>query len=224
LPHLSRWLKALADHLSAHWVRHLIPALAVLVMLVVFGWMIMGFWIAIFGGTFLLMAMELETAALICFFGVSALGSLCMVLYQLAGAVFFIGYARFTLRLQQGRPTTPRELLWGFRHPVRSLGLVFALFLVFFASAGLLYLPLIFLGGWMMLSVASLVDGDRGLLGSMGRAWSLSGRAYGELLLLVLATMVVCFVASVFPIIGPVAAPLLGLILGVVVYDSLMRE
>jgi hypothetical protein len=36
--------------------------------------------------------------------------------------------------------------------------------------------------------------------------------------------MVVCFVASVFPIIGPVAAPLLGLILGVVVYDSLMRE
>jgi hypothetical protein len=138
--------------------------------------------------------------------------------------VFFIGYGRFALRLQQGHATTPRELLWGFRHPVRSLGLVLLLFLVFFSSASLLYLPLIFLGGWMMLSVASLVDGDRGLLGSVGRAWSLSGRAYGELMLLMLAIMLLGFFVSFFPIIGPVAAPVMALIVGVVVYDSLRRE
>lgn len=224
MPHLSRWLSALADHLTAHWVQHLLPGLAALIMLVVFGWMMMAFWLVIFGGTMVLMALGLETAGLICFFGTAALGSLCMVLYQIAGAVFFIGYGRYALRLQQGHATTPRELLWGFRHPVRSVGLVLVLFMVFFASASLMYLPLIFLGGWMMLSLASLVDGDRGLLGSLGRAWSLSGRAYGELMLLMLALMLLSLFVSFFPIVGPVAAPVLSVILGVVVYDCLGRE
>ena len=221
---LNLWLSALGDHLSAHWAQHLIPAGAILAMLVVFGWCMLAFWLLIFGGTILLLALELEVAAMICFVGVSAIGSLFMLCYQLCGAVLMLGYARLTLRLQQGHETTWRELLWGFSHPLRSFGFVFVVAMVVFMSASLIYLPLIFLGGWLMLAAPSLADGDRGLFGALGRAWSLSGRAYGELLLLVLGVGGVSLFVGFFPLIGPVAVPLFAVIVGVVVYDSLMRE
>lgn len=224
MQHLSRWMSALGEHLSQHWVRHLLPLGILLVVMVIFGWSMMAFWVLIFGGTLLLLALELEVAAMICFFGVSAVGSLFMVLYQLAGAVLAIGYTRYSLRLQQGREVTWRELLWGFRHPIRSLGLLFIVLTIVFASASLLYLPLIFLGGWLLLAFPSAADGDRGVFGSLGRAWVMSGRVYGELLVLVLGLCGVSLFVGFFPIVGPVAVPVAAVVAGVVVYDCQMRE
>ncbi len=223
MPILSRWLRAFTEHVQQHWLQHLLPAAVMLIGLVLYGWGIMLAWLAIFGGTLLLLALELETAALICFFGISALGSFLMMLYQLAGAVFVIGYARYTLQLQQGQESSWRELLWGLRHPFRSVMMVFLLVFIVFCTAALFYIPLIFVGGWMMLCGPSLAQGDRGLLGSMGRAWSLSGRAYGELLLLTLGLLFLFFVTAMFPIVGPVLGPCAGVILGVVVFDDLSR-
>jgi len=224
MPHLSRWMSALGAHLSQHWVRHLMPLGLLLVMMVLFGWSLLAIYAVIFGGTLLLLAMELEIAAMICFFGVSALGSLTMMLYHLAGAVFTLGYLRLTLRLQQGHETSWRELLWGFRHPFRSVGLILFLAIVVFASASLMYLPLIFLGGWLLVLGPSLVDGDLGLFGSLGRAWAMSGRVYGELLVLVLGLLGVGMFVGFFPIVGPVLVPVTAVIAGAVVYDCQMRE
>ncbi len=223
MPHLRRWMSALGAHLTQHWVRHLLPLAVMLIMMVLFGWTLLAFYAVIFGGTMLLLAMELETAAMICFFGVAALGSFTMMLYHLAGATLTLGYMRFTLRLQQGHDTSWRELLWGFRHPLRAAGLILFVLFIVFASAGLMYLPLIFLGGWLLLTGPSLVDGDIGLFGALGRAWALSGRVYGELLVLVLGLVGVGLFVGFFPIVGPVLVPVAAVIAGVVVYDSLRR-
>ncbi len=224
MAHLERWLKGAGAHLREHLTRHLLPGAAILVGLVLFGWGLMLAYALIFGGTFALLALEQETAAMVCFFGVSALGSLFMVLFQLAGAVFLLGYSRYALLLQRGAAPTWHELLWGFRHPLRSVGMVLLVVMVVFASAGLFYLPLIFLGGWLLLSAPSLAEGDRGVLGSFGRAWRLSGRAYGELLLAVMIVLFLGFFLSLAPIIGPVIVPVAGVVLGAVIYDDLLRE
>jgi hypothetical protein len=218
------WIDALTTHLRLHWQRHLLPAVLLLAMLVLFGWAMIALWVVIFGGTFALMGLGLETAGLICFFGVSALGSLFMVLFQIAGAVLMLGYARLALLLQLGHSTSPRDLLWGFQHPIRSVGFVLLVAMLVFASASLFYLPLVFIGGWLMLAVPSLVQGDRGLFGSLGRAWTLCGRAYGELLLMNLVLLMIWMMFGFFPIFGPVLVPITTVLAGTVTYDSLMRE
>ncbi len=224
MPHLSRWVNALGAHLAQHWVAHLLPLAVMLVMMVLFGWTLLAFYAVIFGGTMLLLAMELEVAAMVCFFGVSALGSFTMLLYNIAGAVLTIGYLRLTLRLQQGHEVSWRELLWGLRHPIRSLGLVLFVATLVLASASMMYLPLVFLGGWLMVMGPSLVDGDMGLLGSLGRAWAISVRVYGELFVLVLGLLGVSMFVGFFPIVGPLVVPVAGVVAGVVVYDCQMRE
>ncbi len=218
------WIDALTTHLRLHWQRHLLPAGLLLAMLVIFGWVMIAFWVLIFGGTFALMGLGYEHAGMICFFGVSALGSLFMLLYQIAGAVFMLGYARMTLMLQLGHEASLRDLLWGFAHPIRSVGFVFLVAMLVFASASLFYLPLVFIGGWLLLAVPSLVQGDRGLFGSLGRAWGLSGRAYGELLLMTLVMLMIWMMFGFFPIFGPVLVPVTSVLAGVVTYDSLMGE
>ncbi len=221
---LGCWLQGVTDHLTRHWKQHLLPFGLVFLGMVLFGWTMIMFWVLIFGGTFALIGLGYEEAAMICFFGVAALGSLTMFTFQLVGAVFFVGYGRLALRLQQGHATTWKELLWGFRHPFRSVGLIFVVLLMVFASASLFYLPLIFLGGWIMLALPSVVDGDRGLIGGLGRAWVLTGRAYVELMILAVVTGLAGLVMGGFPMVGPVAVPVLGIIIGAVTYDLMMRE
>jgi hypothetical protein len=221
---LTSWVEAFVDHFAKHAVHHVAPLGLVLLGLVLFGWGILVAWLLIFAGTVTLAALELEGPALIWFFGSSALGSLFMVGAQLMGAVLMLGYSRMTLRLQQGHETSLRELLWGFRHPLRSFGLIMVLLVLVLASAGLLYLPLLFFGGWVLLSAPSLTHGDRGLFGSLGRAWRLSAAAYIELLLLALVAFFGLFFLYFMPILGPALVPVLGTIGGAVIYDCLMKE
>ncbi len=101
---------------------------------------------------------------------------------------------------------------------------LFLLFVVFFASAGLLYLPLVFLGGWMWLSLPSLAEGDRGVLRAMGRAWGVAGRVYGPLLLLVVGWGFLSLFVMVIPIVGPALVLGSGMTGAVVIYDDLRRN
>ncbi len=221
---LELWARGVAAHLQHHWKHHLIPLGLFLGGMVVMGWTLLLFYALIFGLTMLFLALEMEVLSMLSFFGFAALGSLTMLLFHGAGALLVVGYTRLVLRAQQGHEVTWKELLWGLRNPVRSVVLLFLLFLLLFASAGMFYLPLIFLGGWMALSLPSLVQGDRGALGAMGRAWGVSGRVYGPLLVLVLGFGFLSMFLVFFPIIGPALVLCACVTSAVVIYDDVTRS
>lgn len=162
--------------------------------------------------------------ALVAFFGIAMLGSLLLALGPVTALALWLGWVRIATLRERGEAVDWRELAWPLRHPVRVVGFGLLAGFLFFASSALFYLPLVFIGPWLLLSAVSLAPDDVGLFAALGRGWRRSGRAYGALLL-VAAVFGFCAMFIYFwPLLGPGVAAALVTSSAVAIHESLARE
>jgi hypothetical protein len=224
MPRVEGWIRALVEHLSRQWLVHLAGGVAVMFAMMLLGFGLLLAYVAIFGSTMLFAALKMESMALVAFFGIGALGSLLLGILHLAACGLWLGWLRIATLRERGRSEDWHALGWPLHHPVRVVGFGLVVFFAVLVSAGMFYLPLIFLGPWLLLSAVSLAADDVGLIAALGRGWRRCGQAYGALLL-VSAVCTFCAAFLYFwPLVGPAFAAALVTASAVAVHESLARE
>lgn len=220
---IEAWTKALVEHVRRAGKVHVIGVVAVSAGMAAFGLALLALYVLLFGSSLLFAALEQEDLALLSFFGIGALGSLTVLALHLLAFGLWLGWLRAALLAGRGQAVGPGELAFAFRHPLRCVGLALLCLVALVLSAGLFYLPLIFLGPWLVLTATEVAEGRAGLLTASGEGWRRAGRAYGELLLVSLVGCAVVGFSFVLPLAGPGLAVALATASAVVAHESLPR-